>query len=163
MENDLRRALVRDELKLLYQPTFELDGELLLGIEALLRWEHPSRGTLEPSQFIAIAEESGLIVELGEWVINRGCAQAARWRDEGFDLDLSVNVSARQLDDPGLLSRVRDGLRASGLPADSLMLEITETALMRDPDVTAARLRELKKLGVRIAIDDFGTGYSSLA
>ncbi len=163
LENDLRRALVRDELKLLYQPTFELDGELLLGIEALLRWEHPSRGTLEPSQFIAIAEESGLIVELGEWVINRGCAQAARWRDEGFDLDLSVNVSARQLDDPGLLSRVRDGLRASGLPADSLMLEITETALMRDPDVTAARLRELKKLGVRIAIDDFGTGYSSLA
>ncbi len=163
LENDLRRALVRDELELLYQPTFELSGGLLLGIEALLRWRHPSRGALEPSQFISIAEESGLIVDLGEWVISHGCAQAARWRAEGFALDLSVNVSARQLDDPGLLQRVRDGLRASGLPASSLTLEITETALMRDPDVTAARLKELKHLGVRIAIDDFGTGYSSLA
>jgi diguanylate cyclase (GGDEF)-like protein len=163
LENDMRRALRQDELTLLYQPTFELDGELLSGIEALLRWEHPSRGTLEPSQFISIAEESGLIVDLGAWVINHGCAQAARWRAEGFDLELSVNVSARQLDDPGLISRVRDGLLGSGLPVDSLTLEMTETALMRDPDLTAARLQELKRLGVRIAIDDFGTGYSSLA
>ncbi|HEY6396072.1 MAG TPA: EAL domain-containing protein, partial [Solirubrobacteraceae bacterium] len=163
LENDLRRALRQDELALLYQPTFELDGELLTGIEALLRWEHPSRGLLEPSQFISIAEESGLIVDLGAWVINHGCAQAACWCAEGFDLDLSVNVSARQLDDPGLISRVRDGLHSSGLPAGSLTLEITETALMRDPDLTAARLQELKRLGVRVAIDDFGTGYSSLA
>jgi diguanylate cyclase (GGDEF)-like protein len=163
LENDLRRALRKDELMLLYQPTFELGGGQLLGIEALLRWEHPARGTLEPSQFIAIAEESGLIVELGAWVISQACGQAARWREEGFDLDLSVNVSARQLDDPGLLQRVRAGLGSSGLPADSLTLEITETALMRDPEITAARLRELKRLGVRVAIDDFGTGYSSLA
>ncbi len=163
LENDMRRALRQDELALLYQPTFELDGELLIGIEALLRWEHPTRGTLEPSQFISIAEDSGLIVDLGAWVINHGCAQAARWRADGFDLDLSVNVSARQLDDPGLINRVRDGLHSSGLPADSLTLEITETALMRDPNLTAARLRELKRLGVRVAIDDFGTGYSSLA
>jgi diguanylate cyclase (GGDEF)-like protein len=163
LENDMRRALHRNELVLLYQPTFELGGERLVGIEALLRWRHPSRGVLEPSQFISIAEESGLIVDIGAWVINQACAQAADWRGEGFELDLSVNVSARQLDDPGLLHRVREGLRASGLPADSLMLEITETALMRDPDLTAARLRELKRLGVRVAIDDFGTGYSSLA
>jgi diguanylate cyclase (GGDEF)-like protein len=163
LENDMRRALRQDELALLYQPTFELSGEPLTGIEALLRWEHPTRGTLEPSQFISIAEESGLIVDLGAWVLSHGCMQAARWREEGFDLDLSVNVSARQLDDPGLIKRVRDGLHSSGLPADSLMLEITETALMRDPDLTATRLRELKRLGVRVAIDDFGTGYSSLA
>jgi EAL domain-containing protein (putative c-di-GMP-specific phosphodiesterase class I) len=163
LENDLRRAIANDELTLLYQPTFELRGEYLLGLEALLRWNHPSRGTLVPSQFISIAEDSGLIAELGAWVIKHGCAQAAQWRSHGHDIDVSVNVSARQFDDPGLIHRVRDGLRSTGLPAASLTLEITETALMRDPDLTAARLKALKHLGVRIAIDDFGTGYSSLA
>jgi EAL domain-containing protein (putative c-di-GMP-specific phosphodiesterase class I) len=117
----------------------------------------------EPGEFISIAEESGVIIELGTWVINHACEESARWQAEGLHTDLSINVSARQLDDPGLLQRVRDGLERSGLPAGSLTLEITETALMLDPDLTAARLHELKRLGVRIAIDDFGTGYSSLA
>jgi diguanylate cyclase (GGDEF)-like protein len=163
LENDLRSAIARDELALVYQPTFALRERRLLGFEALLRWEHPLRGMLAPGEFIGIAEESGLIVELGTWVLRRGCAQAALWRAAGLELDLSVNVSARQLDDPGLLHRVREALGTTGLPAHALTLEITETALMRDPELSADRLRELKHVGVRIAIDDFGTGYSSLA
>jgi diguanylate cyclase (GGDEF)-like protein len=163
LENDLRRAIDKNELELAYQPTFELCDGGLTGVEALLRWHHPVRGMLGAAEFVSIAEDSGLIVELGSWVIHHACAQAAQWSAAGCGVDVSVNVSARQLDDPGLLDVVARALRVSGLPSSALALEITETALMRAPELSAARLQALKRLGVRIAIDDFGTGYSSLA
>jgi diguanylate cyclase (GGDEF)-like protein len=163
LENDLRRAIENDELALVYQPTFELRDGRVSGVEALLRWQHPGRGMLGAGEFISIAEDSGLIVELGAWTVDRACAEAAEWRSAGYGVHLSVNVSARQLDDPGLLAAVDNALRTSGLPPNHLALEITETALMRAPELSAARLEALNGLGVRIAIDDFGTGYSSLA
>jgi diguanylate cyclase (GGDEF)-like protein len=163
LEMDLAGALDRDELFLLYQPTIDLHTQLIIGVEALIRWRHPDRGVIEPDRFIPLAEESGLVVPIGAWVLQEACKQAAAWHREGHELGVAVNVSARQLDTAGLLGDVRAALRRSGLPAGSLTLEITETALMRDPEQTAARLRALKALGVRIAIDDFGTGYSSLA
>jgi diguanylate cyclase (GGDEF)-like protein len=163
LENDLRRAIAGEELTLVYQPTLELRSGRVDGAEALLRWRHPSRGLLGPGEFVSLAEESGLIVEVGAWVLQRACAQAAAWRLDGHEIGVSVNVSARQLDDAGLLSAVGDALAASGLPPAALTLEITETVLMRDAELTARRLQALKRLGVRVAIDDFGTGYSSLA
>jgi len=163
LEMDLAGALERDELFLLYQPTFELSSESITGVEALVRWQHPQRGLIGPDRFIPLAEESDLIVSIGAWVLRESCRQAARWHAQGRPLRMSVNVSARQLDAGGLIDDVRAALRDSGLPAAYLTLEVTETALMRDPDATATRLRQLKRLGVRIAIDDFGTGYSSLA
>jgi EAL domain-containing protein (putative c-di-GMP-specific phosphodiesterase class I) len=163
LENDLRRAIANDELRLLYQPTFELRSGRVIEMEALLRWEHPTRGLLAPAEFIPIAEESGLIVELGTWAIRGACEQAAEWQTHNCNVGISVNVSARQLDDPGLLQAVQAGLRATGIAPASLTLELTETALMRDSSLIATRLQALKHLGVRVAIDDFGTGYSSLA
>ncbi|HWK28435.1 MAG TPA: EAL domain-containing protein [Solirubrobacter sp.] len=163
LEHDLRRAVAREELFLVYQPILELDSGQIGGVEALLRWQHSTRGLVPPSEFIALAEESGLIVELGAWVLDEACAQAAAWLDAGTPVRVNVNVSARQLDDPALLTAVRRALEASGLPSSRLALEITETALMRDPAAAAALLSELRDVGVRVAIDDFGTGYSSLA
>jgi diguanylate cyclase (GGDEF)-like protein len=163
LELDLRRALELAELSLVYQPTFDLARGTVTGVEALLRWTHPSRGLLLPDEFIPTAEETGVIVEIGRWVIKTACEQAAAWHASGFELDLSVNVSARQLDDPGLEASVREALQRSGLDPRFLVLEITETTLMRDADSTIERLKALKRLGVRIAIDDFGTGYSSFA
>ncbi len=162
LKMDLQTALANDEFHLLYQPLFDLDPVHVYGVEALLRWHHPTRGVVGPHEFIPILEETGLIVEVGRWVLREACAQAGAWRAEGHELSLSVNVSMRQLDSPALVDHVRDALAASGLPADALLLEITETALMRDTDSTIARLSQLKALGVSIAIDDFGTGYSSL-
>jgi diguanylate cyclase (GGDEF)-like protein len=163
LEMDLRHALDRDQLVLDYQPTFDLVDARLTGVEALLRWRHPRRGVIAPGDFIPIAEETGLIVPIGRWVLDTACAQAAAWHREGFSIDVSVNISVHQLDDPGFEDVVAHALGTSGLDASSLILEITETALMRNPAPVAARLAELKALGVRIAIDDFGTGYSSLA
>jgi diguanylate cyclase (GGDEF)-like protein len=163
LQMDLSEALAGGQFILLYQPIFDLENERMTGIEALIRWRHPTRGIIAPDSFIPIAEETGLIVPIGRWVLDTACRQAAAWHERGHSLELSVNVSARQLEHDNLVDHVRSALRSSGLNPGSLILEITETALMRDPDAAAERLKALKALGVCIAIDDFGTGYSSLA
>jgi diguanylate cyclase (GGDEF)-like protein len=163
IQMDLADALAQDRLFLLYQPTFDLQSERVIGVEALLRWRHPTRGILPPAEFIPIAEATGLIVPIGRWVLHGACRQLAAWHSQGHHLGVSVNVSARQLDSDELIEDVRQALRESSLDPEVLTLEVTETALMRDPEATAERLHLLKQLGVRIAIDDFGTGYSSLA
>jgi len=165
VENDLRRAIGHDQLRLFYQPIVRLDRAEVVGFEALVRWEHPRRGLLGPGEFIPAAEESGLIVPLGRSVLNQACLQAVAWQRApagGRPLRMSVNVSARQLAHPGWAEEVAEVLDQTGLEPRRLALEITESMLMADPDATASRLEELRRLGVRIAIDDFGTGYSSL-
>jgi EAL domain-containing protein (putative c-di-GMP-specific phosphodiesterase class I) len=133
------------------------------GVEALIRWKHPTRGVLQPEDFIPLLEETGLITEIGRWVLREACSQGAAWRTAGYPIGMAVNVSARQLDSDQLIADVENALSRSGLDPGALTIEITETALMRNIEDTAGRLAEAKKLGVRIAIDDFGTGYSSLA
>jgi diguanylate cyclase (GGDEF)-like protein len=160
---DLAQALDREEFFLLYQPTFDLESERVIGTEALIRWQHPTRGLISPVDFIPMAEETGLIVPIGRWVLVEACQQAAEWHRHGHRIGMAVNVSGRQLDHKELVNDVRDALKHSGLAPQSLTLEITETTLMRDAEAAGSHLRELKRLGVRIAIDDFGTGYSSLA
>ena len=163
IELDLAEALENEQLFLLYQPTFDLQSERVIGVEALIRWRHPTRGVVQPLDFIPIAEESGLIVPIGRWVLREACRQAAAWHAQGHRLGMAVNVSARQLDSDQLIEDVERALAESGIEPTLLTLEVTETTLMRDPQATAGRLRALKRLGIRIAIDDFGTGYSSLA
>ncbi len=163
LEMDLADALPAEELFLVYQPTFDLKSERTTGVEALLRWRHGERGIVGPDVFIPIAERSGLILSIGRWVLHTACQQAATWRAEGHDLTISVNVSGRQLDHDELIDDVRSALDESGLEPSALTVEITETALMKDPEATARRLSAVKRLGVRVAVDDFGTGYSSLA
>ncbi len=163
LEMDLRDALERDEFFLAYQPTVALSDMSTTGVEALIRWRHPARGVVPPDDFIPLAEETGVIVEIGRWVLREACRQCAEWRGGGHAIGVAVNVSGRQLDSDQLVLEIRDALSDSGLPADALTVEITETTLMRNIDETARRLCAIKDLGVRIAIDDFGTGYSSLA
>ena len=163
LEMDLSGALDSDELFLVYQPTFDLQTGNTVGTEALIRWRHPIHGIILPGAFIPLAEESGLILLLGRWVLEQACREAARWHANGHMIGISVNVSGRQLDHDGLVDEVRDVLRDTGLDPAWLTLEITETALMRDAAAAARRLVALKELGVSIAVDDFGTGYSSLA
>jgi diguanylate cyclase (GGDEF)-like protein len=163
LEMDLAEALARRQLFLLYQPTFDLRSEAVIGVEALIRWRHPTRGVVSPVDFIPIAEQNGLIIPIGRWVLEEACKQASIWHHDGHKIGVAVNVSARQLDNDELVEDVRHALHESGLNPASLTLEITETTLMRDADMAAKRLGWLKELGVRIAIDDFGTGYSSLA
>jgi diguanylate cyclase (GGDEF)-like protein len=163
LEMDLGEALGADQLFLVYQPMLDLQTERIVGVEALVRWQHPSAGEIRPDAFIPLAEDNGLIIPIGRWVLRRACAQAAEWRRDGRALSLSVNVSARQLERPEFIEEVREALHDCGLDPLSLTLEITETVLMRKPEVTVDLLEALKTLGVRIAIDDFGTGYSSLA
>ena len=163
LEMDLRDALERDEFFLVYQPTFALSDMSPTGAEALIRWKHPTRGVLQPEDFIPLLEETGLITEIGKWVLREACAQGAAWRKAGYLIGVAVNVSARQLDTDQLVADVSQALSASGLDPTALTLEITETTLMQNVDETAGRLTAVKALGVRIAIDDFGTGYSSLA
>jgi diguanylate cyclase (GGDEF)-like protein len=163
LEMDLRGALEHDEFFLLYQPTFDLRGMVPTGVEALLRWRSHARGVVQPNDFIPLLEETGLIVDVGKWVLEQACRQGARWRDCGHPIGVAVNVSARQLETDQFISDVRHALSRSGLQAQALTLEITETTLMRNPAQTAVRLHAIKDLGVRVAIDDFGTGYSSFA
>ncbi len=163
LEADLKGALEAGQFFLEYQPTFRLVDLTTVGIEALLRWEHPSRGALGPLEFISSLEESGLILPVGRWILSEACQQCSLWHARGFALTISVNVSARQLESDSFIRDVTDALTASGLPPDALVVEITESILMRDGETTIGRLNAIKALGVRIAIDDFGTGYSSLA
>ncbi len=163
LETDLRDALAKDQLYLLYQPTFDLQSQAVTGVEALIRWAHPERGVVEPDLFIPIAEENAMIIPIGRWVLREACHQAARWHATGHTIGMAVNVSARQLESAEFIGEVSDALADSTLAPEALTLEITETVLMRDAPTAASRLRALKGVGVRIAIDDFGTGYSSLA
>jgi EAL domain-containing protein (putative c-di-GMP-specific phosphodiesterase class I) len=163
LEADLRKALERDEFFLVYQPTFNLQDMSPTGVEALIRWKRTGHGVVQPSDFVPLLEESGLIVDVGRWVLERACHQGAIWRAAGHRIAMAVNVSGRQLDSDDFVSDVRQAIAQSGLEADALTLEITETTLMANTQETARRLMAIKQLGVRIAIDDFGTGYSSLA
>ena len=163
LERDLRHALPSEEFFLVYQPTFNLHDMSPTGVEALLRWKHPTRDVVGPNDFIPLLEETGLIIEVGRWVLEQACRQGAIWRQDGHPIGMAVNVSARQLDTDDLVGDVRNALSQSGLEASALTLEVTETTLMRNVHETAERLAAIKQLGVRIAIDDFGTGYSSLA
>ncbi len=163
LEMDLRDALKNEEYFLVYQPTFDLRGMKPTGMEALLRWNSPARGIVQPNEFIPVLEETGLIAQVGRWILEEACGQAKKWVDAGHEIGIAVNVSGRQLDSDELVSNVRSALTESGLDSSALTLEITETTLMRNAEETARRLTVIKELGVRIAIDDFGTGYSSLA
>ncbi len=163
LEMDLRSALEHEEFFLVYQPTFDLRGMTPTGVETLIRWRSPTRGVVQPNDFIPVLEDTGLIVPVGRWVLEQACRQGATWRATGHPIGVAVNVSARQLDSDEFIDVVQDAIAASGLDPRALTLEITETALMRDAEDTAGRLRAIKDLGVRIAIDDFGTGYSSLS
>jgi EAL domain-containing protein (putative c-di-GMP-specific phosphodiesterase class I) len=159
---DLREGLQNDEFFLVYQPIFNLNDMSPSAVEALIRWEHPARGVVQPEEFIPLLEETGLITEIGGWVLREACTQGAKWRDAGCAIEIAVNVSARQLDSDEFVTEVREALERSALDPCALTIEITETTLMRDTEQTIRRLSEIKALGVRIAIDDFGTGYSSL-
>ncbi|WP_449409826.1 EAL domain-containing protein [Methylobacterium komagatae] len=160
LENDLRHALETEAFEVYYQPIYSLGAERVCGFEALLRWKHPVRGFISPAEFIPLAEELGLIIPLGEWVLAKACADAVRWPD---GLKIAVNVSAVQFTSASLVSAVRDALRVTGLPGRRLELEITELVLVANPGTTTAILHSLKGLGVRVSMDDFGTGYSSLS
>jgi diguanylate cyclase (GGDEF)-like protein len=163
LEMDLREAIEQDQFFLAYQPTFDLSEMSPTGVEALIRWKHPERGIVQPDAFIPLLEETGMIVEVGGWVLREACHQGAEWHRMGYPVNVAVNVSGRQLDTDGLISDIEGALADSGLAASGLTIEITETTLMRNAEETARRLAAIKDLGVRIAIDDFGTGYSSLA
>jgi predicted signal transduction protein with EAL and GGDEF domain len=166
LESDLRHALDRGELRLYYQPIVDLTDSRLTGFEALLRWHHPARGLVMPSQFVPIAEETGLIVPIGRWALDQACRQVRAWETEfglADGLDINVNLSARQCFDPDLVSVVADVLAATGLPAERLHLEITESVLLHDTEAIGDVLARLRRLGVRLGLDDFGTGYSALS
>ena len=162
LEMDLREALALGQYHLVYQPIFNLVGGQTTGFEALLRWDHPERGLVMPGTFIQILEDSGMIVEVGRWVLNEACRQGALLV-AGHKVGVSVNVSCRQLETDALIDEVRMALASSGFPASSLTVEITETAIIKNVAAVVTRLSALRELGIRIAIDDFGTGYSSLA
>jgi diguanylate cyclase (GGDEF)-like protein/PAS domain S-box-containing protein len=163
MENKLREALERQEFVLEYQPEVAIDTGLTIGVEALLRWRHPERGLLPPDQFLAAAEECGLIVPIGEWVLGEACAQAQRWRAQGMPVVVSVNLSSVQFFHENLVACIDEALRVSGLPPQFLDLEITEGVIMNGDEDTVATVQALHQRGLRLTIDDFGTGYSSLS
>jgi len=163
LEADLQVAIGREEFFLLYQPLFDLKHLEMTGVEALLRWGHPTRGVLAPGLFLALLEQSGLIVPVGRFVLEQACAQAAAWRAGGHLLDMSVNVSWRQLDATSFVGDLEAALERTGLPPGSLILDVAESVVMRDSARAAERLRDVRALGVRVAIDDFGAAYSSIA
>ncbi len=164
LEGNLRRALEREEFLLHYQPKVDLVTGEITGVEALIRWKHPDRGLVPPCQFVPIAEDCGLIIEIGRWVLREACRQAREWQDLGLSFNrISINVSAVEFRSKAFLSGVRTTLRETGLDASCLELELTEGVLMKEAESTAAVLQELKTMGIHLAVDDFGTGYSSLS
>jgi EAL domain-containing protein (putative c-di-GMP-specific phosphodiesterase class I) len=166
LEMDLRKAIERHEFFVEYQPIIALTDGRVAGFEALVRWEHPELGRISPGDFVPVAEETGLIVALGEWVMDRAVDQAARWQREFShrgELIMSVNLAARQFRHRSLVSDIKHCLDSSGLAASRLKLEITESSLIEDPGESMGLMQELKQLGTRLSIDDFGTGYSSLS
>ena len=166
LRSDLQHALTENQLELHYQPVVRLAGRDILGVEALVRWNHPTRGTIPPIQFIPVAEETGLIVPMGRWILETACREGVRLHElfpRPEPLTMSVNLSVRQLQSETLVGDVRTALATTGLPASSLVLEITESLMLSDTDFAMQQLHELKALGIRLAMDDFGTGYSSLS
>lgn len=164
LENQLRNALQRDEFELYYQPKLDISGNQVTSVEALIRWHNPAFGLVSPDSFIPLAEASGLIVPIGQWVLKEACRQLVRWRRSGFqNLSVAVNLSAVQFRQPDLVENIQTALHVTGLDANALILEVTETAVMRDAESTIQTLNGLRALGVVLSIDDFGTGHSSLA
>src|SRR6266536_835985 len=166
LENDLRQGIERGELRLHYQPLVDLASDRIVGFEALVRWQHPVRGLVPPISFIPLAEETGLILPLGRWVLETACRQARAWRDarpDGPDLFMSVNLSARQFVQLDLVDQVAAILGETGLDPSGLEIEITESVLMDQSEAGIRTLSRLRELGVRLVLDDFGTGYSSLS
>jgi diguanylate cyclase (GGDEF)-like protein len=164
IERDLRQALARREFELFYQPQFSIERNAIVGVEALIRWRHPERGMVSPGLFIPAAEACGLIVPIGDWVLEQACAQARAWREQGLpELIIGVNVSAQQFIGGDLVAKVAAAIAAHGLPPQQLKLEITESMMMQDVELGIAVMEELAALGVKISLDDFGTGYSSLS
>ena len=164
LENQLRRVLERNELRLFYQPQVDLKSGKMFGYEALLRWEHPLLGLVSPGLFIPLAEESGMIVPIGAWVMEQACRQAKIWQDLGYPpLKIAVNVSALQFNRGDFIQTVKKALEASNLAPDWLELELTESLLLHNTKESLQKLTELKEFGVKLSLDDFGTGYSSLS
>jgi EAL domain-containing protein (putative c-di-GMP-specific phosphodiesterase class I) len=164
LESGLRLAIERQELYLVYQPQMDIATEKIVGVEALLRWKHPEMSLVPPDRFISVAENSGLIVPIGEWVLKTACAQARKWQDEGHPaMSIAVNVSAVQFRQDGFRDLIKRVLRETGLPPQYLELELTESLLLTNADVMFSVLQELNEMGLQLAIDDFGTGYSSLS
>ena len=164
LETGLRAALSRDEFRLHYQPRIDLASGKICGMEALLRWNHPELGTISPAEFIPVTEETGLIHELGDWVLNTACAQHRAWQDAGLPrMLLSVNVSSKQFTCHDVTESIVSALKASRLDPKDLEIEITESVLIKDDEATAMALRDMRAMGLRISLDDFGTGYSSLS
>jgi EAL domain-containing protein (putative c-di-GMP-specific phosphodiesterase class I) len=162
-ESSLRQAIEGGELRVHYQPLFDIVTGRLTGAEALVRWQHPTRGLVPPMEFIPVAEETGQINDIGVFVLNEACAEAARWVSYDQPLTVSVNVAVGQLHDRGFVDSVRQALAAADLPASRLCLEVTESAMMRASGTETSAIEALRRMGVRLAIDDFGTGYSSLS
>src|SRR5262249_50614689 len=166
LETDLRRGLARDEFRVAYQPIVSLVGQKLVGFEALVRWEHPARGLLGPAEFLEVADDTGLMVPIGRWILKEALGQLSAWQArhrEASALTMSVNVSGRQLIHPHLLIYVREALDAAGLAPARLRIEVTESVIMEHTEAAVERLSELRSMGVQLDMDDFGTGYSSLS
>jgi EAL domain-containing protein (putative c-di-GMP-specific phosphodiesterase class I) len=164
LESDLRRAESQGQLILHYQPQIDIATQKIYGVEALLRWQHPELGLVSPNEFIPLAEERGLIVQIGEWVLRTACAQARAWQLAGFDkITMAVNLASPSFRQLNLQHVVQSALGESGLPADCLELEMTESTIMQQLDIVLPLLKSIKSLGVHLSLDDFGTGYSSLS
>jgi EAL domain-containing protein (putative c-di-GMP-specific phosphodiesterase class I) len=164
LDNDLRVAVETQQFELFYQPQLDSRSGRIFGVEALIRWRHPRDGLVSPAEFIPVAEDTGLILKLGDWVLDEACRQLQAWQAAGLaGLTMSVNLSAHQLHSPALFDHVQQTLKKYGLTGADLEFEITETVAMRDPDACISQLKALRRLGVRLSIDDFGTGYSSLS
>lgn len=165
LQTDLRNATVRNEFVLHYQPICDAATRAITGVEALIRWDHPQRGLVHPADFIAMAEETGLVREIGRWVLHEACTQMGHWRERfpGLVLRLSVNTSGKELRDPQFVAATRNTLAATGIDPRCVQLEVTESVFLRQPEQAGETLGALRAMGLRIALDDFGTGYSSLS
>jgi EAL domain-containing protein (putative c-di-GMP-specific phosphodiesterase class I) len=163
MDSDLRKAISNSEFELYYQPIINLQTNKIVSAEALLRWHHPTRGMVPPDEFIPYAQESGLIIPIGEWVIKQACRQAGEWHSAGFPLSVSINVSVRQFEQKNLFGLFSNALAEYHFPADKLVVEITEQMFLENTENNLQQISELKNTGIRISLDDFGVGYSSLS